>query len=124
MRCSCHLPWNQTGRGSRSPTCLAAEVGLLHIWVDALKEAGIDSTGINDWFLIGFPDLFRLPGDEDYRATRGDFGCNCYDCLNASQDPTEAPDVVAPPPDIKPRSALNMIKPLARSVGSALSYII
>jgi hypothetical protein len=90
-----------------------------------LKEAGIGSTGIVDnWLLMGFSDLFRLPGDEDYRATREDFGCNCYDCLNASQDPAGAPDVVAPPSDTKPGSALNMIKPLARSVGSALSYII
>jgi hypothetical protein len=60
MRCSCNLPWNQTGGGSRSPTCLAAEAGLLHIWVDALKEAGIDSAGIvDDWLLVGFSDLFR-----------------------------------------------------------------
>ena len=124
MRCSCNLPWNQIGRGSRSPTCLAAEAGLLHIWVDALREAGIDSTGIvDDWLLMGFSDLFRLPGDEDYRTTRRDFGCNCCDCLNASQNFAGAPDIVAPP-DVKSSSALNMIKPLAHSVGSVLSYII
>ncbi|KAF2475671.1 uncharacterized protein BDR25DRAFT_87651 [Lindgomyces ingoldianus] len=62
--CSCKGYWErgwQSPREDRSATALAANAGVLDVWLSALEDTGFDATRIFDeWRLEGFTKVFEI----------------------------------------------------------------
>jgi hypothetical protein len=118
--CLCFANENTTGPRCITPTSVAAENGLLHIWKSALREAGFDDAAVTDeWYFRGIRDLLRLSekgrnmryDEEEEEEEEADVCTVCLENEIAMPRPSE-------------RKLLGYIKASAGTVISGLSYII